>query len=194
MSGASTAEARSWESAEDEEAPPDPGVGVDGGPHAAVPVAASTLVVGVGNPILGDDGAGWRVVEAVQRSAAPHDDVQFDCLAVGGLTLMERLVGVRRAILVDAVVTGADPPGTVRRLDLVSMPTREASHLDSAHDVTLAAALATGRTLGMALPGDVTVVTIEAAAVGEFREDLTPAVEAAIPEAVGAVLALLGAR
>jgi hydrogenase maturation protease len=169
-------------------------------PRGAV-AGAPTLVVGLGNPLLGDDGVGWLVVETVEAAVeGGHGErvdrrgLAFDCLAVGGLALMERLVGVRRAILVDAVVTGRDPAGTVRRLDLSAIPGREASHLDSAHDVTLVTALEAGRGLGASLPEDVDIVTIEAVRVGEFTEALTPAVAAAIPEAAERVLALLEAR
>ena len=60
--------------------------------------SARTIVVGLGNPILGDDGVGWRVAQAVQ-ALAPEADVE--CQALGGLSLMERLVGYQRAIIVD---------------------------------------------------------------------------------------------
>lgn len=157
----------------------------------AEPPTATTIVLGIGNPILGDDGAGWRVVDALAQASPAADGVVFDCMAVGGLALMERLVGIGRAILVDAVLTGRDPAGTVRVLDLASLPAREASHLDAAHDVTLATALAAGRAMGAPLPAEVVIVTIEAAAVGEFSDHLTPAVEAAIQEAVQRVRALM---
>jgi hydrogenase maturation protease len=156
--------------------------------------AATTIVVGIGNPLLGDDGVGWRVADAVQGALAGREGVTVDSLAVGGLTLMERLVGWDRAILVDAVVTGHDPVGTVRRHDLATLPARAGGHLDSAHDVTLQGALDVGRALGAALPRDITVVTIEAASVGVFSEALTPSVSAAVPAAVERVLAAVDGR
>jgi hydrogenase maturation protease len=181
MSAASTSEAAA------RGGPPEPGTG-------------RTIVVGLGNPILGDDGAGWRVADAVAAGLAsrPADDprltaVTVEQLAVGGLTLMEHLVGYSRAILVDALVTGADPPGTVRRRRLDSLPGREAGHVDSAHDATLGVALEAGRLLGADVPADVEVVTIEAVRVLELTETLTPEVAAAIPVAVVVVLELLGA-
>ncbi|MBI5713137.1 MAG: hydrogenase maturation protease [Chloroflexi bacterium] len=63
-----------------------------------------TVVIGLGNPILGDDGVGWRVVEAVQEQIN-DSSVDVDCAAVGGITLMEHLIGYDRAILIDAVIT-----------------------------------------------------------------------------------------
>jgi hydrogenase maturation protease len=171
--------------------------GVDAAPATpairATPAIPAALVVGLGNPLLGDDGAGWRIVEAVEAEAG-RTDVAFDCLAVGGLALMERLVGAPRTILVDAVVSGRDPAGTVRVLDLAAIPGRGSGHLDSAHDVSLPDALEAGRALGADLPGDVIVVTIEAVRVAEFTEEITPAVAAGIPAARDRVLALLGVR
>ncbi len=150
-----------------------------------------TIVIGLGNPILGDDGVGWRVVEALGERLGPDAPVELDRLAVGGLGLMERLIGFRRAVLVDAIVTGLDPPGTVRRLALEELPGRGAGHVDGAHDASLSDALAAGRALGADLPDDIAVVSIEADRVDEFGEVLTPPVAAAIPAAVEAALAAL---
>jgi hydrogenase maturation protease len=104
---------------------------------------------------------------------------------------MERMVGYDRAILVDAIHGSGDPPGTVRVWPVESIPGREASHLDSAHDVPIVVALATGSALGATLPRRIEVVSVEATAVATFSEVLTPEVEAAIPVAAGAVLRLL---
>jgi hydrogenase maturation protease len=175
-------------------------------PGAAGPgVARRTLVVGLGNPLLGDDGVGWRVVDLVEARLAERSDepvldggpapaFEVDRLAVGGLALMERLVGYERAILVDAIETGVDPPGTVRVAELAEVLTRAASHLDSSHDAPLTTALAAGRSLGADLPATVTVVTVEAERLGEFDERLTPVVGAAVWPAADAVLGLLMGR
>ena len=165
-----------------------------GGPRSG---SSPTLVVGLGNPLLGDDGVGWRVIEALEerlagcRGASPSVPVELDRLAVGGLALMERLVGYERVVLVDAVLTRRDLPGTVSCLPFTSVATRDASHLDSAHDAPLPVALAAGRALGAELPADITVVGIEARRVDVFDEELSPEVAAAVPVAVGAVLALM---
>ncbi len=145
--------------------------------------AERVLVLGIGNPILGDDGVGWRVAAAVGERADTKA-LEVDCVALGGLSLMERLVGYDRAILVDAFHGSGDPPGTLRARTLDEVPGREASHLDAAHDVPLRVALAAGRALGASLPAAITVVSVEAARVDTFGEGLTPAVAAAVPGAV----------
>ena len=156
-----------------------------------------TLVVGLGNPILGDDGVGWRVADALERRLATDDAaraavgaVEVDRLAVGGLTLMERLVGYRRVVLVDACLDG-NRPGFVRTTSLADMECRLADHLDCAHDVPLTEAIRVGRSLGGALPSRITVVGISVRSVGDFRETLSRAVERAVDAATDAVITAL---
>ena len=159
-----------------------------------------TLVIGLGNPILGDDGVGWRVIEALEDRLAVDDgarlaagDVELDRVAVGGLSLMERLVGYDRVVLVDAVL-GSGDDGTLTVDSLADTACRLASHLDSAHDAPLTEALSAGRTLGAHLPDDITVVGIAVHRVDVFDERLSTPVAGAVGPAVEAILAALGRR
>jgi hydrogenase maturation protease len=105
---------------------------------------------------------------------------------------MERLVGYRRAILVDAV-HGLEPDaGTVVCRPLSGLAPRAAAHLDGTHDASLATALEAGRAMGAPLPAEITVVGIEAASLGVFDERLTPEVAEAVPRAVELILGQLG--
>lgn len=142
---------------------------------------ASTLVVGLGNPILGDDGVGWRVAHEVQARLA-DPDVEVTCLALGGVALMERLVGYRRAIIIDAMTTDA-PLGSVRSVPLEELSNPASGHTASSHDTSLATALNLGQKLGASLPEEVWVVAVEAERLYEFGTGLSPAVAAAVPEA-----------
>ena len=93
---------------------------------------SDTLVVGLGNPILGDDGVGWRVIDELDR--LDHADASLQQACVGGVGLMEILVGYRRAIIVDAIIDPGKTPGSVWCRPLGDVETRLASHLDSTHD------------------------------------------------------------
>lgn len=195
---------------------PSPRARQGSGPERSRP--GRVLVLGLGNPILGDDAVGWRVAEEVARrvagaaaegaldaaareagggveaadgSAAPAAEV--DCAAVGGLSLMERLVGYRRAVLVDAIHGTGQPVGSVTRFRLEALADPSAGHTTSVHDTSLLTALAMGRRLGAELPEEVTVVAIEAQQVFDFSESLTPAVAAAVPRAAALVMEILGA-
>jgi len=157
-----------------------------------VPPSTPTLVVGLGNALLSDDGAGLRVLDLLRHRIgldANADQIgqlvlQYD--VHGGLRLMERLVGFQCAIVVDAICTGA-PAGTLFELAPTDVPT---AHSASAHDATLATALAFGRTAGAVLPEDsaIRLIAIEAADIRTFCEHCTPAVQACIPRAVDLTL------
>jgi hydrogenase maturation protease len=147
-----------------------------------------TLVLGLGNPLLGDDAIGLKVAGRLRERLLGREDVDVQEDEAGGLRLMERLAGYERAVIVDAIVSGGTP-GTIRRLESGDVPTQRTA---IAHGIDLPRALELGRALGLAMPSRVRVVAIEAASVLEFRHDMTPAVEAALEPAVAAVLDELG--
>lgn len=160
-----------------------------------LPAPPKTLVVGLGNPILGDDGVGWRVAEAVSAALPARNGelhpVEVACFALGGLSLMEQLVGYERVIIIDSIQTRDGKQGQVYRLALDDLPNFSTGHTTAAHDTSLQTAILLGRTMGVELPDDISVVGIEASHVYDFSEELTPEVAAAVPEAARAVLELL---
>ena len=148
-----------------------------------------TILLGLGNPILGDDGVGWKVAEVIAELAPAGIEVDF--LAGGGLSLMERLVGYDRAIIIDAIDSGQVPKGTVRLFPLESLCNPFLGHLGSAHETNLLTALTLGRKLGAHLPGQVLIVGIESAEVYDFNDTLSEELTAAIPAAVKTALDLI---
>lgn len=150
---------------------------------------AKTLIIGLGNPLVSDDSVGLRVAAELRRQLVGRDDVEVTEDYWGGLRLMERMIGYERAIVVDAINTGASP-GTIHHLTTGSIATQKSA---SAHDVSLPTALAFGRQAGAKLPEDrnVSLLGIEAQDLVNFSEQCTPAVAAAIPRAVREVLQIL---
>ncbi len=148
-----------------------------------------TLILGLGNPLLGDDAIGLKVADRLRERLQGHDDVDVEQDETGGLRLMERLAGYERAVIVDAIVSGGTP-GEIHRLESGDVPTQRTA---IAHGIDLPRALELGRALGLAMPASVRVVAIEAESVLEFRHDMTEAVAAALEPAVAAVLQELGA-
>ncbi len=159
-----------------------------------------TLIIGLGNPILGDDGVGWKVVEELDQMSVIKDSresliintpsVELDCAAVGGITLMEYLIGYDRAIIIDAVIAH-QPVGSVSVFRLNDLSEHSTLHTSSTHDTSLQTAIAAGKAMGAHLPDEVIVVGIEAEKIYDFSEELSPEVEAAVPRAVDEVLLLL---
>jgi hydrogenase maturation protease len=151
-----------------------------------------TLIIGLGNPILGDDGVGWRVVEQVEKRITKMSlPIEVDYLSLGGLSLMERLIGYERAIIVDAIYSGKNPFGNVTSFALDELPNPNDGHTTSAHDTTLITAMDAGKRLSVPLPETVQVVAIEAYNVHVFSEELSPPVAAAVPVATQKVIELL---
>ncbi len=161
-----------------------------------------TLVIGLGNPILGDDGAGWVVAEEVKKRLAlppaslfgeEPGNVDVDCLSLGGISLMERLIGYQRAILVDAFIS-EDAEGSIIVSKLEELPNYSAFHLTSTHDMSLQNAMRLGRQLGAELPEDVTVVGVSASHVYDFSEELSPPIKQAVPKMIEIVVEILAQK
>jgi hydrogenase maturation protease len=146
-----------------------------------------TLVLGLGNPILTDDGVGIHVVRAL-ATRCQWDDVVFAEASVGGLRLLDVIAGYDRVVMVDAIQTPDGRPGEVYRL--LPNDLRASLHSGSTHDLSLSGALALGRGMGMNLPDDeaIVIVAVEAEDVLTFGETCTPRVQAAMPSVVEAVL------
>jgi hydrogenase maturation protease len=152
-----------------------------------------TLVLGLGNPILADDGVGIHVVRAAAAQYAPADGVTFAEASVGGLRLLDALAGYERVILVDAIQTSGGQPGDVYQLAASDLPA--SLHSGSTHDLSLPGALDLGRRLGVKLPGngEILILAVEVKDVLTFSDSCTQAVARAIPRAMEAVRAQLEA-
>lgn len=141
----------------------------------------SVVVIGVGNRARRDDGLGPAVADLI--AACPRPGVRVFSELAESAALLDAWAGADLAVVVDAVLGDvAAPPGRVRRrrLDDFAAPVALSSH-----DLDLRQTFELGRALGRA-PGAVVVVTVDAADVGH-GQGLSPAVAAALPEAVRVV-------
>jgi hydrogenase maturation protease len=148
------------------------------------PSPPARLVLGLGNPLRGDDAIGVRVVEALAAQMLP-DDVEVVDGGTLGLGLVNLMEGRQQVIVVDAADAGKDPG------QLVCFTMEEArllgddQHL-SVHAAGLRDALLLAQALGT-LPDEVIVFGIQPASV-EWDNELSPQVEAALPDLIAAVL------
>jgi len=149
-----------------------------------------TIVIGLGNPILRDDGVGWRVAEEVKRRICGRSDVDVDCASLGGISLMEHLIGYDKAILIDAFKSDEDS-GSILVMHLEDLPNYSAFHTTSTHDTSLQNAIQFGKNMGVKLPEQIMVVGVTTEQSFEFGEELTSEVRAAVPKAMQAALDLL---
>ena len=139
-------------------------------------------MIGIGNQHRRDDGVGPAIVADVARQHLPRVRV------INGVAettaILDAWAGMRLAVVVDAAA--GDSPGRVRRVRLDQLA-ESASH--SSHPLSLRQAFELARVLERA-PDQVVVVTVDVTDTGH-GEGLSPAVSAALPEAVGVVLGVL---
>ena len=139
----------------------------------------STLVLGMGNPILSDDGVGLLVAGRLAEEALPPG-VEVTQSEVAGLRLLELVRGFTRVIIIDALKSPAEAgrePGEIVKYEAKDF--KGGPRYGSAHSIGLDTVLGLGHRLGYDMPGEVMVFAIEAADVETFGEELSPPVAAA---------------
>jgi len=138
-----------------------------------------TLILGLGNPILGDDGVGIAIARVI-RSRWPADS-SIDVLeaSLAGRFLLDVICGYQTVVIADAIITGEyTPAGSIHRLtpdDLGTVVNPYASH---ALDVRTTIEL--GKQLGYEMPDTIRIYAVEIKENTTFREGLSPEVEAAV--------------
>lgn len=143
-----------------------------------------TVVFGIGNTLMADDGAGVRVLELLTDLPG---NVELVEMATGGMSLLHHFDGVDKAIIVDAVDFGGDPgkvrifqPGDVDSIKTVGY---------SLHDLDILKVLDLAKQMGT-LPKEIFIAAIQPARL-EMGEGLSPEVEAALPELAAQIKSLL---
>ena len=133
-------------------------------------------IIGIGNPLMGDDGIGIAAVSALEKEGVP-EGVEIIDGGTGGLTLLTLMEGAKRVILVDAVETGRKP-GTILRLAGEDLEPETAASSLSLHSSGLPEVLALGRALGTLPP--LILFGVQPDSV-EVRLGLSELVAAALP-------------
>jgi hydrogenase maturation protease len=147
----------------------------------------SVRVLCLGNDLIGDDSVGG-IVAAHVRQFAPAD-VEVVGTPETGFHLLDYVLNTTRVIVVDTVVTGSAPPGTIyefRDTDLKSVPGV------SPHYVGLFEALAVARHLRLPAAEQALILAVEAADCSTIGEAMHPAVVAAIPALIKKVRERIG--
>jgi len=140
--------------------------------------------MGVGNPLMRDDGIGPRVIEMLRAGYTFPDNVEVVDAGTMSFMILDLLRGVDRLIIIDAVRDTGEAPGTVLRMTPEEIAPNQVAH--SLHDVRLVDVLQAADLMGstpMTIAFGVQIDTIE-----EWVLELSDPVEAAVPIAAGAVL------
>ena len=147
--------------------------------------SGGTLLVGAGNPLRRDDGAGIHVVRRLAAEGLPEGCESVE-LPGGWLTLVDHLGRCRRLVVVDACDLGLSP-GVVVEVDVRSLGEGGGTAWGTGHAVGLRDALALAAEAGLAVPRDVRVFAIQVEDVEGWSDECSPPVTAALGEACAAV-------
>ena len=138
------------------------------------------VVLGLGNPLRGDDGVGLAVAAALARllERQPIEGVRVVTSERGGLEVLPLLAGAGDAVVVDCLEVETPRPGRVRWLSLEEMG--GSARVQGAHEVSLANVLEIGRLLGVDMPASIAVLGIEACPGPDIDDRLSPPVAASV--------------
>jgi len=148
-----------------------------------------TIVVGIGNPLLGDDAVGIHVVRALME-ANKDQDVVIEEAYTGGMNLLDLIMGYDRAILVDSISIPEKEVGDVLVLDPRKMGS---SHSTNPHDVSFTEALELAQRMGAeGIPGEIALVAVNIEPSFDFSATLSPGVKGAVHTVLERVKGLIG--
>lgn len=145
------------------------------------------VVLGIGNDIRMDDGAGIRVVERLSRDDNLKNlEIDFKFLNTGGFDILDEIDGYRRAIIIDAAdmsEKGLKPGDIVHLTNLAELAVDQTSGISS-HGIGLLHVLKYAKAGNYRIPEFIEIHGIQVKETEYFSENLTPEVEAGVNKLV----------
>jgi hydrogenase maturation protease len=149
---------------------------------------APIRILGCGNLLMGNDGVGLKVIEALQKTELGSlENLDIVDAGVCGLDLLNLLDEARKVIIVDAILANS-PVGSVHRLEGEELlrSNEEPINLVSVHDLSITDVLRIGEQV-QNLP-EIVVIGIEIGTIiNEATLEITPEVLKGLDEAVGLI-------
>jgi hydrogenase maturation protease len=143
-----------------------------------------SIIIGLGNPLFSDDAVGLLVARAIKFRITDRT-VTVAEVTVAGLDVVDIISGYEKAIIIDAVQTSYNKPGTIYRFELGQL---SAIKEGCPHNIDFLTSIILGKQLGLAVPAEIVVFGIEAENVTDLNEGCTPLVNAAIPDCVDRIM------
>jgi hydrogenase maturation protease len=146
-----------------------------------------TMILGVGNLLLRDEGVGVHVATNLQAYPVP-DDIEIIEGGTDGFKLFHLIMEADRLIVVDCV-KGGDEPGSIYRFDIDDFDHPPALYKTSVHQVSITEVVKLSGT--MRTPPPTTIIGIEPAELTMSME-LSPAIREKLPKVLEIVLETAG--
>ena len=143
----------------------------------------NTLILGIGNPILTDDGVGIKIARKIKEG---NPELEVIETSEAGIALLDLITGYDKLVIIDSIKTGQEKPGEVYKLRLEDL--KPAVDSASSHGVDIATAFELGRGLGYRMPKYISLYAVEIKDNTTFGEDCTEEVEERIPFIISQII------
>ena len=155
----------------------------------------TTLVLGIGNELYGDDAVGIHVIRHLKKELRTEKQgsawlkhVDFEECSLSGLSLLDVVAGYDKLIIVDTIKKLHPHTGLIHLLEK-----KDLRHIPgpSPHYVSVPQTLEIGEKLGLKMPKEIRIIAVEAKNMYNLGEKLTPEMKAALPSIVREVKKVL---
>lgn len=144
------------------------------------------LVLGLGNDLIADDAVGILAARALRSQIGGNVDAVECCES--GIRLLEYLMGYDCTVLIDAICTGKNPPGTITELSPSDLTSVSAP---SPHYAGLPEIFILADQLEVKVSREIVILAVEAEDVFTIGGEMTPMVSEALPRVVERVLNII---
>jgi hydrogenase maturation protease len=137
------------------------------------------LILGLGNPILGDDGVGIAVAREIRESWSADPTVDIVEASLAGRFLLDLITGYQTVVVADAIITDEETrAGFIYTLSVDDLG--DVVNPFASHALDLRSTVELGKQLGYEMPQTIRIYAVEIKENTVFREGLSPEVEAAV--------------
>ncbi len=133
-----------------------------------------TIVVGLGNEILTDDGIGPALCKEMEK-LFPLPNIKYITATTGGLEILEMIRDYKTVMIIDAIRTKNGIPGTVYYLTPSDF--KETLNISNIHDISFLTALKLGEKLGINMPETIHIIAVEIIEDLVFSESFSPEIQ-----------------
>ena len=136
----------------------------------------NTLILGIGNPILTDDGVGIKIVQKLKED---NPELEVMETSEAGMALLELMAGYDKLIIIDSIKTEQGKPGELYKLELEDL--KPPMYFSSSHGIDIATAVELGQRVGYKMPKYISLYAVEIKDNSTFGEECTKEIEGRIP-------------
>jgi len=136
----------------------------------------NTLILGLGNLILTDDGVGIKIARKLKEE---NPELEVIETSEAGMAILDHIAGYDKLIIIDSIKTERGKPGELHKLELEDL--KPAKDFTSSHGLDIATAFQLGQRLGYRMPNFISIYAVDIRDNSTFGEECTEEVEERIP-------------